>query len=57
MTVLLALFTFATFLTIDYFRTRIAVAKPTLHVSAAKFGAATPLLQPALVAGFADPYC
>jgi glycine cleavage system H protein len=55
MTVLLVLFTFVSFLLIDYFRTRRTVAEPTLHVSAAKFDAAVPRLQPALVAGFAVP--
>jgi len=55
MTVLLVLFTFTTFLLIDYFRTRRTIAEPTLHVSAAKFDAAVPRLQPALVAGFAVP--
>src|ERR1022692_2977141 len=55
MTVLLVLFTFATFLLIDYLRTRHTIAEPILHVSAAKFDAAVPRLQPALVAGFAVP--
>src|SRR5271165_4563462 len=55
MTVLLVLFTFTAFLLIDYFRTRQTIAEPTLHVSAAKFDAAVPRLQPALVAGFAVP--
>ena len=55
MTVLLVLFTFAAFLLIDYFRTRHTIAEPALHVSAAKFDAAVPRLQPALVGGFAVP--
>ena len=55
MTVLLVLFTFATFLLIDYLRPRHTIAEPILHVSAAKFDAAVPRLQPALVAGFAVP--
>ena len=54
MTVLLVLFTFATFLLIDYFRTRHAVVKPELHVGAAK-EIAPPRLQPALVGGFEVP--
>ncbi len=54
MTVLLVLFTFVTFLLIDYFRTRKAVVHPALEVSAAKHVAA-PRLQPALVAGFEVP--
>ena len=54
MTVLLVLFTFATFLLIDYFRTRNAVVQPALQVSAAKYDSA-PRLQPALVAGFEVP--
>ncbi len=53
MTVLLVLFTFITFLLIDYFRTRKAV-HPVLEMSAAKYEAA-PRLQPALVAGFQVP--
>ena len=55
MTVLLVLFTFAAFLTIDYIRSRKAVVKPALSVSAPKYEAAVPRLQPALVAGFAVP--
>jgi len=55
MTVLLVLFTFAAFLTIDYFRSRNRVVEPTLHTATAKFDAAVPRLQPALVAGFAVP--
>jgi glycine cleavage system H protein len=54
MTVLLVLFTFATFLLIDYFRTRHTVAKLALEVSANKEEAA-PRLQPAPVGGFAVP--
>jgi hypothetical protein len=54
MTVLLVLFTFVTFLLIDYFRTRNAIARPALEVSAAKHETA-PRLQPALVAGFEVP--
>jgi glycine cleavage system H lipoate-binding protein len=55
MTVLLVLFTFATFLLIDYVRTRHAVVQPVLQVAPAKSDAAVPRLQPALVAGFAVP--
>ena len=55
MTVLLVLFTFATFLLIDYLSTRHAVVHPALHVSAAKQDAALPRLQPALVGGFEVP--
>src|SRR6202140_3382099 len=55
MTVLLVLFTFVTFLLIDYFRTRKAVVHPALEVSAAKHGAVAPRLQPALVSGFEVP--
>ena len=54
MTVLLVLFTFITFLLIDYFRTRKATVHPALEMSAAKYDAA-PRLQPALVAGFQVP--
>jgi glycine cleavage system H lipoate-binding protein len=54
MTVLLVLFTFVTFLLIDYFRTRKTVVHPALEVSVAKHAAA-PRLQPALVAGFEVP--
>jgi glycine cleavage system H lipoate-binding protein len=54
MTVLLVLFTFATFLLIDHFRSRHAVV-PGLQVAPAKHDAAVPRLQPALVAGFAVP--
>ena len=55
MTVLLVLVTFATFLLIDYFRTRHAVVQPALQVSAAKHDAALPRLRPALVGGFEVP--
>ena len=55
MTVLLVLFTFVTFLLIDYFRTRKAVVHPALEVSAAEHGAVAPRLQPALVSGFEVP--
>jgi glycine cleavage system H lipoate-binding protein len=53
MTVLLVLFFFATFLLIDHFRTRHAMA-PALQVAPAKHEA-LPRLQPALVGGFAVP--
>lgn len=55
MTVLLVLFTFATFLLIDYVRTRHAVVQQVLQVAPAKSDAAVPRLRPALVAGFAVP--
>jgi len=54
MTVLLVLFTFATFLLIDYFRTRHTAAHPVLEVSDEKHNA-VPRLQPALVGGFEVP--
>jgi glycine cleavage system H protein len=54
MTVLLVLFTFTTFLLIDYFRSRRAVV-PVLQVAPAKSDTIAPRLQPALVAGFAVP--
>jgi glycine cleavage system H protein len=54
MTVLLVLFTFVTFLLIDYFRTQNAIVHPPLEVSGAKHETA-PRLQPAVVAGFAVP--
>ena len=54
MTVLLVLFTFVSFLLIDYFRTRNAVVEPEMRAAAAKSDA-LPRLQPALVAGFAVP--
>jgi glycine cleavage system H lipoate-binding protein len=53
MTVLLVLFFFATFLLIDHFRSRRAMA-PALQVAPAKHEA-LPRLQPALVGGFAVP--
>src|SRR5271165_1829474 len=55
MTVLLVLFTFVSFLLIDYFRTRHAVIQPALQVSQAKQESVSPRLQPALVGGFAVP--
>ena len=57
MTVLLVLFTFATFLSIDYFRTRHAALNAPVHATApvAAGHDALPRLQPALVAGFAVP--
>src|SRR5664279_1221974 len=54
MTVLLVLFFFATFLLIDYFRSRHAIVQPALQVAPAKHDA-VPRLQPALVGGFAVP--
>jgi glycine cleavage system H protein len=54
MTVLLVLFFFTTFLLIDHFRSRNAVAVPALQVAPAKTAAA-PRLQPALVGGFSVP--
>ena len=54
MTVLLVLFFFATFLLIDYFRTRHAIVQPALQVAPAKY-AAVPRLQPAVVGGFEVP--
>jgi len=55
MTVLLVLFFFVTFLTIDYVRTRHAFVHPVLQVAPAKHDAVAPRLQPALVGGFAVP--
>ena len=59
MTVLLVLFTFASFLLIDHFRSRRAVVQPALQVAPAKHErereAPLPRLQPALVGGFAVP--
>jgi glycine cleavage system H protein len=55
MTVLLVLFFFATFLTIDYVRTRHAFVRPVLQVAPAKHDAVAPRLQPAVVGGFAVP--
>jgi glycine cleavage system H lipoate-binding protein len=54
MTVLLVLFTFATFLLIDHFRSRRAIVQPALQVAAAKQDA-VPRLTPALVGGFEVP--
>ncbi len=55
MTVLLVLFTFATFLLIDHYRTRRAIVQqPALQVAAAKQDTA-PRLKPALVGGFEVP--
>jgi glycine cleavage system H protein len=54
MTVLLVLFFFATFLLIDYFRSRHAIVQPVLQVAPAKHDA-LPRLQSALVGGFAVP--
>src|SRR5271169_5258173 len=55
MTVLLVLFTFITFLLIDYFRTRRTVLQLASQVSTAKQEAVAPRLQPALVGGFEVP--
>ncbi len=58
MTVLLVLFTFASFLLIDHFRTRRASVPATLQAAvpaAAAKHEPMPRLQPALVAGFAVP--
>jgi glycine cleavage system H lipoate-binding protein len=55
MTVLLVLFTFATFLLIDHYRTRRAIVQqPALQIAAATRDAA-PRLKPALVGGFDVP--
>lgn len=54
MTVLLVLFTFASFLLIDHFRSRHAVVQPALQVAAGQ-EAKAPRLQPSLVGGFAVP--
>jgi glycine cleavage system H lipoate-binding protein len=54
MTVLLVLFTFITFLLIDYFRSRNALVRPAVYTAEAKADA-IPRLQPALVGGFAVP--
>ena len=54
MTVLLVLFFFTTFLLIDHFRSRNAVAVPALQVASAK-AAPAPRLTPALVGGFEVP--
>jgi glycine cleavage system H lipoate-binding protein len=55
MTVLLVLFTFVSFLLIDYFRTRKTVVQPALQVSRTRQDAIVPRLQPALVGGFEVP--
>src|SRR5271165_7009020 len=55
MTVLLVLFTFASFLLIDHFRSRHAVVQPALQVAAPSKEANAPRLQPALVGGFEVP--
>ncbi len=55
MTVLLVLFTFASFLLIDHFRSRHAVVQPALQVAAPGKEANAPRLQPALVGGFEVP--
>ena len=55
MTVLLVLFTFASFLLIDHFRSRHAVVQPALQVAAPRQEANAPRLQPALVGGFEVP--
>ncbi|MGA8215299.1 MAG: glycine cleavage system protein H [Candidatus Sulfotelmatobacter sp.] len=55
MTVLLVLFTFITFLLIDYFRSRRAVVQPALQMATAEQDAVAPRLQPALVGGFEVP--
>ncbi len=54
MTVLLVLFTFATFLLIDYFGTRHTIEKAASQVAASTRDA-VPRLQPALVGGFEVP--
>src|ERR1019366_7254677 len=54
MTVLLVLFFFATFLMIDYFRTRHAIVQPALQVAMANQDTA-PRLQAPLVGGFEVP--
>jgi len=54
MTVLLVLFFFATFLLIDYFRTRHSIVQPALQVAPAKH-ADVPRLRPAVVGGFEVP--
>ncbi|MFZ0761912.1 MAG: glycine cleavage system protein H [Candidatus Sulfotelmatobacter sp.] len=54
MTVLLVLFTFATFLLIDYFRTRQSIVQPPVQAAAARHDA-VPRLQPALVGDFEVP--
>ena len=54
MTVLLVLFFFATFLLIDYIRTRQAIVQPVLQAAVAPQDTA-PRLKPALVGGFEVP--
>src|ERR1700741_452578 len=54
MTVLLVLFTFITFLLIDYFRSRRAIVQPAMQIAASTQDA-VPRLQPALVGGFEVP--
>jgi glycine cleavage system H protein len=54
MTVLLVLFTFASFLLIDHFRSRQTVVQPAFKLAASKHEAA-PRLQPALAGGFEVP--
>ena len=54
MTVLLVLFFFATFLLIDYIRSRHAIVQPALQVAVAK-EATVPRLKPAFVGGFEVP--
>jgi glycine cleavage system H lipoate-binding protein len=54
MTVLLVLFTFATFLLIDRYRSRHSTVQPAMQVAAATRDAA-PRLKPALVGGFEVP--
>src|ERR1700739_83843 len=53
MTVLLVLFTFATFLLIDHYRSRRAIVQPAMQVAATRD--AVPRLKPALVGGFEVP--
>jgi glycine cleavage system H lipoate-binding protein len=53
MTVLLVLFTFATFLLIDHYRSRHAIVQPPIQVTATRD--AVPRLKPALVGGFEVP--
>ena len=55
MTVLLVLFTFATFLLIDHFRSRQTLIQPALQVAAPREEANAPRLHPALVGGFEVP--
>ncbi len=57
MTVLLVLFTFVTFLTIDYFRTRRNIEESAVRVAPSPRNAIAnvPRLQPAIVGGFEVP--